>query len=374
MELKGSDIKKITFSLAGLILFYWALQNLSLLGGWLGKIIHLFNPFILSFAIAFVINVPMVQIEKLLFGKMRKPNKKLARSISLVLTILLLLAVVFVVLFLVVPELGRSFGLLGESITPFLENVKVWAEKMTADYPEISQYIATLHFDWGTIINKSVAVLQASISGFLNSTLSVASLLFSGLLNFFLAIVFAVYILLQKETMAQRSKLVLDTVMSKKNSTRIINVLSLTNHTFANFLSGQCVEAVILGVLFFITMSILRFPYALMISVLIGFTAIIPIFGAFIGCAVGAFLILMINPMQALWFLIVFLVIQQVEGNLIYPKVVGGSIGLPSIWVLLAVTVGGSSFGIMGMLIFIPLCSVLYTLLWQWIQNKKVRK
>ncbi|MEG1875661.1 MAG: AI-2E family transporter, partial [Angelakisella sp.] len=145
----------------------------------------------------------------------------------------------------------------------------------------------------------------------------------------------------------------------------------LTNRAFTSFLSGQCLEAVILGMLFFVTLSILRFPYALLISVLTGFTALIPIFGAFIGCAVGAFLILMIQPMQAVWFIILFIVIQQLEGNLIYPKVVGGSIGLPSIWVLLAVTVGGSAMGIAGMLLFIPICSVLYTLLWEAVDRRK---
>ena len=195
-----------------------------------------------------------------------------------------------------------------------------------------------------------------------------------GLLTAVLAAVFSVYILLQKEKLGAQCKKLLYAFLPQERAGQALSIAALSSRTFASFLSGQCLEAVILGCLFFIAMSVLRFPYALMISVLVGFTALIPLFGAFIGCAVGAFMILIIDPMRALWFVILFLVLQQIEGNLIYPKVVGGSVGLPSIWVLVAVTIGGSTMGIAGMLLFIPLCSVLYALLRRTVYERLQKK
>ena len=171
------------------------------------------------------------------------------------------------------------------------------------------------------------------------------------------------YILLQKEILGRQAKKLMSAFLPKRVSASALEILSLAEHTFSNFLAGQCVEAVILGTMFFVTLVILRLPYALLIGVLIAFTALIPIFGAFIGLGVGAFLMLMVDPMDALFFTIIFFVLQQIEGNLIYPHVVGNSVGLPSIWVLVAVTVGGNMMGVVGMLIFIPLCSVFYALL-----------
>lgn len=208
------------------------------------------------------------------------------------------------------------------------------------------------------------------MSGVLNSTLDLASSIIGGVVGSVVAVVFAAYILLQKERLGRQFRQLLYAYLPEHHADRITEVGTLSYRTFSRFLSGQCLEAVILGCMFFLTMSILRFPYALTISVLITVTALIPIFGAFIGCIVGAFLILTVDPMQALWFVVLFLILQQVEGNLIYPHVVGSSVGLPSIWVLAAVTIGGSVMGIAGMLIFIPLCSVFYTLLRHSILNR----
>ena len=185
----------------------------------------------------------------------------------------------------------------------------------------------------------------------------------SGVTTFVIAFVFACYILLQKERLNIQIRKIMYAYMKKDLVKKVLDVCSLTYKTFSSFLTGQCVEAVILGTMFVIAMSVFRLPYALLVGVLIAFTALIPIFGAFIGCFVGAFLILMVAPMKALMFVIMFLVLQQIEGNLIYPKVVGSSVGLPSIWVLAAVSIGGSLMGVVGMLVFIPVVSVLYTLL-----------
>jgi predicted PurR-regulated permease PerM len=218
--------------------------------------------------------------------------------------------------------------------------------------------------NWEELANKTIGFLGSGAGSFINSTVNVASRIFSGLFTFFMGFVFSIYLLVQKETMARQARKLLYAYLPEDISDRIVSIAKLANRTFSSFLSGQCLEAVVLGLLFFIVMTVFRFPYALMISVLIAVSALIPVFGAFIGCVVGAFMILMTDGlMKMLWFIAVFLVLQQLEGNLIYPKVVGNSVGLPSIWVFAAVSIGGSAFGVVGMLVFIPLCSVLYALL-----------
>ena len=195
----------------------------------------------------------------------------------------------------------------------------------------------------------------------MSTTMSAVSSIVSGLATFFIAFSFACYILFQKEQLHIQIRKVCFAFLSKQKANALLKICSLIYRTFANFLTGQCLEAVILGSMFAVTLSILKMPYALLIGILIAFTALIPIFGAFIGCALGCFLIFMVSPKQAMLFILVFLLLQQIEGNLIYPHVVGGSVGLPSIWVLAAVTIGGNLMGIAGMLIFIPLVSVCYT-------------
>lgn len=220
-----------------------------------------------------------------------------------------------------------------------------------------------MEVNWKEIVQNTVEFLKSGAGTMLNTTVSAAVTIVSGLSTFLIGFIFSVYILLQKEILGRQAKKLMSAFLPERVSASVLEILSLAEHTFSNFLAGQCVEAVILGTMFFVTLVILRLPYALLIGVLIAFTALIPIFGAFIGLGVGAFLMLMVDPMDALFFTIIFFVLQQIEGNLIYPHVVGNSVGLPSIWVLVAVTVGGNMMGVVGMLIFIPLCSVFYALL-----------
>lgn len=204
----------------------------------------------------------------------------------------------------------------------------------------------------------------------MNTTMSAVGSLVSGFATFFIAFSFACYVLFQKEKLHVQIRKIFFAFIPKQKATMFLDICSLTYRTFANFLTGQCVEAVILGSMFVITLSILKMPYALLIGVLIAFTALIPVFGAFIGCVMGCFLIFMVSAKQAILFIIVFLILQQIEGNLIYPHVVGGSVGLPSIWVLAAVTIGGNLMGIVGMLVFIPLVSVLYTIFREFVYSR----
>ena len=367
MEKEKKDLKKILGIITFAIVLYWVLQNISLLIYVIQFVIGVLFPFLLGGSIAFILNVPMQAIEKILFRpsangqyKMKKSSR---RILSMLITIFLVLAVIFVVVFLVAPEIKRSAGILKENVPIFLNGVQNWANDFLIQYPELLDWVMTIKFDWQEIMSTMFGFLQVGADHLFTSTFTVAASVFSGVVTFFLGLIFAIYILMQKEKLSKQARQILYAFLPEKKVDKIVSIGKLSLKTFSSFLSGQCVEAVILGMLFFIFMILFGFPYALMISVLIAFTALIPIFGAFIGCAVGVFLILMIDPPKAFLFIVLFLILQQVEGNLIYPRVVGGSVGLPSIWVLLAVTLGASTMGIVGMLINIPLFSVLYTLL-----------
>lgn len=322
-------------------------------------------PFVLGGAIAFVINVPMSFLEKKIFGKTKDGNKvrkKLARPISLLLTIILAIGVIALVMFGVIPQLTRTMGSLMISIANFVPQMQNWIREFSHNNQEIMKLVNQVQFNQDQAIKWGISILGSGAGNMMNTTMSAVSSIVSGFATFFIAFSFACYILFQKEKLHVQIRKVFFAFISKQKAEAFLKICSLTYQTFANFLTGQCVEAVILGSMFVVTLSILKMPYALLIGTLIAFTALIPIFGAFIGCAVGCFLIFMVSPKQAILFIIVFLILQQIEGNLIYPHVVGGSVGLPSIWVLAAVTVGGNLMGIVGMLIFIPLVSVLYTI------------
>lgn len=333
-------------------------------------------PFVLGGAMAFVINAPMQFFERHLFQNERMKNKKLAqklaRPVSLLISLMAVVAVIALVVFVVVPELGKTFISLGTTISDFIPTLQLWIDNLFQGNAAILEW--TKELNWDDIVSSTVNFLKNGASNVLGSTYSIAKSIISGLTSFFIGFVFACYIVLQKEKLSVQVKKVMYALMKKKNVDQAMKVCSLSYRTFLNFLTGQCLEAVILGTMFFITMSLFRFPYAMLVGILIAFTALIPIFGAFIGCVVGAFLILMVSPVKAAAFVIMFLVLQQIEGNLIYPHVVGNSVGLPSIWVLVAVTLGGSLMGVVGMLIFIPITSVVYSLFREFVYHRLKEK
>lgn len=366
--------KLIVFTLVILV----GLLRFDIVLGGLKFILHILFPFLLGGSIAFVLSVPMGRIEKRLFShvKLNSKSEKASAPLSLVLTLLFVAAIIGLVVVVVLPELGSTLATLGKTLP---EKVPVLLEKIEllfANNPDWIQYIEEIEnsLNWEEILNQLVDFFRFGANTMLDSTISVAKGIVSGVGTFFISFVFACYILLQRETLGRQARKLCFAYLKQKQAEEVLRVCSLTHRTFTNFLTGQCLEAVILGVMFFIVMTLLRFPYALLVGVLIAFTALIPIFGAFIGCAVGAFLILTVNPPQAIAFIVLFLILQQIEGNLIYPKVVGGSIGLPAIWVLAAVSLGGSLFGIVGMLVFIPIISVLYTLLRENVHKRLEQK
>ena len=360
MELNDSNIKKLRWLIVFTVAVVVIGVNYRRVFAVFMMIFGFISPFLLGGVMAFILNVPMRRIEKLL---PMKENNRLRRPISLVLTLLFVVGLLLLVIFVVMPQLFETFMSLQNSIPVFLAGVKKGAEDLFAQNPEILDYINGIQIDWKSFSEDVIGFLSSGASTVLNSTITAAVSIVSGVTTFGIALVFAIYILLQKETLSAQMKKLMRAFLPDQVTENILSVADLAYNTFSHFLTGQCLEAVILGTMFFITLSVLRLPYALLVGVLIAFTALIPIFGAFIGCVIGAFLMLMVKPLDALLFVAVFFILQQIEGNLIYPHVVGNSVGLPSIWVLVAVTIGGSAMGIAGMLIFIPLCSVLYSLL-----------
>lgn len=365
MDLSNLSIKKIRELIVFTALLVVALWKFDVVLDVLKTIGQIIFPFILGGAIVFVINVPMSFLEKKIFENVKKENKavrKLARPASLLLTIVLVVGVIALVMIGVIPQLTKTMGSLMINITDFIPQIKIWIRDFFHDNREIMKLVDQVQFKPDQAIRWGISLLGNGAGNMMNTTMSAVGSVVSGLATFFIAFSFACYVLFQKEKLHVQIRKVLFAFLPKQKADAFLKVCSLTYRTFANFLTGQCLEAVILGCMFVVTLSILRMPYALLIGVLIAFTALIPIFGAFIGCAVGSFLIFMVSPKQAIIFIIVFLVLQQIEGNLIYPHVVGESVGLPSIWVLAAVTIGGNLMGIVGMLVFIPLLSVVYTI------------
>lgn len=325
------------------------------------------QPFIWGSAIAFVMNIPLNGIEKYLLKNWKgKRAEKLKRPLGITLSLFFIIFIIVFVVMTVVPQLGKTIVDLGNKVPVFLNNLVIELEKLCASNPQILEYLDGLQdisFNWDKIMDNAIHFLQNGVGSMLTSTISVASTIIGGAVNVSVAVIFAIYVLSQKERLRNQGRRILNAYLPERANTQVLRVLGLLYNNFSSFISGQCVEAVILGSMFVVTLMIFRIPYALLIGILIAFTALIPIVGAFIGCVVGAFLILVDSPIKAVAFVVIFFVLQQIEGNLIYPRVVGNSVGLPSMWVLVAVTLGGSLFGVAGMLMFIPLVSTAYALL-----------
>ena len=343
------------------ILFYIVLQNLDEVLKVVGALMSVIMPFILGACIAFIINVPMRGVESLLFGKTAR-FKKSRRPISFVITLALVVGVLAVAMNIIIPQLGATLYTIGKEIPDdAMNSLQAWINDRMSVWQSLADFADKFSVDWTEIGMKLSGFMQTAAAGILDSGIGAVTNIIGMVVNFFIGLIFAIYILMSKEKLATEAKQTVLAVFPERAADRILYIAALAQRTFSRFISGQCLEACILGTLFFIAMTVAGMPYALLIAVTIAFTALIPLVGAFIGCVVGALLILMESPLQAVIFIVMFLVIQQIEGNLIYPHVVGNSVGLPPIWMLIAITIGGNAMGIFGMILFIPLCSVLYS-------------
>lgn len=358
------DLEKNKKTIMQLILFtvviIFAFVNIEALWNFFMYIIKVFMPFIIGAIIAFVLNVLLNVVENKLFKKLNEKNSKIWRKIkrptSVITTFVIIIAIIAFVLGLLIPQLQNTVEIFTDNIDSYKKQSVELLDKIGISNKDIKKFINGLD----DIQGELTTYLDNNKEEIMQTTVGVASTVIGTITSFVLGIVFAIYILLKKEDLARQSKKILKAYLPEKREKCIREICEVSNTTFGNFISGQCLEALIIGILCFIGMLILQIPYASTISVLVGFTALIPVFGAFIGTAIGAFLILMVDPTKAIIFIIFIIILQQIEGNLIYPKVVGKSVGLPGLWVMVAVTVGASIAGILGMLVSVPLCSVLY--------------
>jgi len=361
MDKKNS--KKMFLLVFLAIITYWGVNNLSIIGNCINKIVEIVFPFILGGGLAFILNIPMSffekKLEKLKYKKKSLiRNKKLLRTISLIFAIIVITIVVFIIVNLIVPELIDVIEILISNIPYYAEEISKFLENNTEHIKDINTLIEGTNFDTNSIKNE----LTGIISGLLSSSISIVIGVIGVVINLIISIIFAIYILTSKEKLQSQFIRILKAYLNKEQVEKILEIGRTSNKIFKNFFTVQCLEATILGSLCIIGMLILKIPYAVPIGILIGVTALIPVVGAFIGIIIGAVLIVSVNPIKVITFVVFVLILQQFEGNVIYPKVVGGSVGLPGMWVLVAVTIGGSLFGIVGMLLGVPVFSVVYTI------------
>lgn len=363
-----NEFKKYFILIAFAALCLWLVNNINVIGNLIGIIINVLLPFIVGGVLAFILNIPMVKIEKFLFKIFKKKHKNLVRILSIILSLLFFILILAFILLLLIPELITNIELLVDTLPELMDKGEATIISLLEKYPDVQKEIISMfesNKNIGSIIGDILSYIAAGAIDIISSIISSAITLFTG-------IIFAIYMLSQKEYLCDGSKKVLKAYFKEKTVKKILNISELANNTFNKFISGQCVDAIILGFILFIVLIIFRFPYALIIAVLTSITALIPIFGALIAMAIGAILIAITSPIDALIFIILFLIIQQIEGNFIYPKIVGKSVGLSPMWTLLAITVGGNLFGIIGMLLGLPLASIVYSLVKSDV-NKRIK-
>ena len=330
-------------------------------------------PMFIGCAIAYVLNVLVVKVETLPILKKSIIPGSYKRLISVLGAIVMFLLVIIMVVQIVLPQLVEAFGVVLKGIPPMLEQTAAWLATQKLPAPELQQWLSDLNINWPQLVQKAITYLSSGVSNLFSATVTALGSIGGIVMQMVVSFIFALYLLFGKEKLGYQFGSLMEVYLRESTTNRLLYTLNIAHDTFTKFIVGQCTEAVIIGVLCTLGMMLFRFPYATMIGTLIGATALLPIVGAYLGAAIGAFMILTVNPLQAVAFLVFIVVLQQLEGNLIYPRVVGSSIGLPGIWVLVAVTVGGGIGGIVGMLLAVPTAATVYKLLKQDVVQRKQR-
>ena len=378
MELNKSNMKKIIFLVGFAVAFYMLVKNLYLIPSFFGAILNIVGPVLAGFAVAFVVNVLMLQVENRLFAPLNRKYKKkwpkVRRGVSILLSFIIIFGLITLLLFFVIPELARTIISLTNSIPSVITNLQKNISSFFTQHAKLAEYADSLMINWPNISNALASFGQKIAGGLVSSTVSATTSIFHGAISTVLTIVIAINTLAQKEKLISQLKRVLYAYLPRKHADTIHHVFRLTSRAFYNCITGTLTEACILGTLCFIGMNLFRFPYAILISVLVAFNALVPIIGSFLSTVVGALLVAIVSPIMGLWYVVYFCVLQQLEGNLIYPRVVGSRVGLPVLWMLIAITVGGNAFGVLGMIINIPVCSVLYTLLRENVNGRETHE
>ena len=375
LQIDKKTLRHVFLGAAACVVLYWILNETQQVKAVYRLIAGVLSPFFIGAVLAFIINVPMRAIE----GSLKKISQwRLRRTVAVIITLLCVLLILSLVFLLLIPQLIETIQSLVPKMQSFLATTETTVVSFLNENPQVMEWLSENtdfeKFDWAGLVQKAISMVGNSLTTIVNGAFSAIGGITGALMDAFISTVFAIYCLFQKETLARQGRKLLYAFLPEKFSDETVRILRLTNSTFSNFLSGQCLEVCILGALFAISMAIFRMPYIPLVSVLVAVTAFIPVVGAWAGCVLGAFLILVANPVQAIWFVIMFVVLQQIENNLIYPRVVGTSIGLSGMWVLVAVGVGGELMGVAGMFLMIPVTSVLYTLLREKTNEKLVDK
>lgn len=363
-ELDKKNLKWLFLVVFGGIFLYWILHERAQVSAVAAGFYRVFSPFFAGAVIAFVLNVPMRAFENLLRGA---KNAAVRRGLALLITVVVVLLVLTLIFLLLIPQISSTVEVLIPELYEFFNKLGTKVNSWLEANPEILEWVTEntdlKSVNWSDLVQKAITMVGDSVTAIITSAFTAIGTVLGFVMNLVIAVVFAIYCLLQKETLARQGRKLLYAFFPEHFADYTIRVLRLSNTTFSNFFSGQCVEVCILGGLFAVSMMIFRMPYVALVSLLIAVTAFIPVVGAWIGCILGAFFILVDDPMLAVWFVVMFVVLQQIENNLIYPRVVGTSIGLSGMWVLLAIAIGGAISGVVGMFLMIPFASVLYTLL-----------
>ena len=371
MQMDKKQVKTLVLGAMSCILLYWFLNDMERVKTMVGGVFRLVQPFLVGACIAFILNVPMRAIEKQI---KRIPKFPADRAVSILLTLAALGLVMALVVYLLVPQIRETGEIIAQQLPPFVARVEANILRFLEENPQIAdwlwEYTDMESMNWKAMVDQAIDFLGSGLGKVVGNTVGVVKGFISSIWSVFVSLIFSLYCLGNKERLARQGRRLLYSFLPERWADEIIRVGRLANSTFSNFLSGQCIEVIILGSMFALTMTILRMPYVPLVSVLVAVTAFVPIVGAWIGCALGALFILVNDPMQALAFVVMFLILQQIENNLIYPRVVGTSVGLPSMWTLAAVTVGADIMGVAGMVLMIPICSVLYTLLREFTEDR----
>ena len=362
MHFDKKTLRNIFIGVGLCIVLYWLLNETERVKTVVRFISGVLSPFALGASLAFVLNVPMRAIEGLLKGIKAGAARRILAVLLTFVAVMLVLAIVFLLL---IPQIIDTFDSLGPRLYAFFSKIEDMVVTFVNNNPKLMEITGAElgKLDWAGLVQEALRVVTNSISTILSRALTAIGSVSSALMDIVIAIVFAVYCLFQKETLSRQGRKLVYAFLPERFADQTVRILRLTNATFSNFFSGQCLEVCILGCMFAITMAIFKMPYIPLVSVLVAVTAFIPVVGAWVGCVLGAFFIFVANPLQAVWFVLMFIVLQQIENNLIYPRVVGTSIGLSGMWVLVAVGVGGDLMGVAGMFLMIPVTSVVYTLL-----------
>lgn len=367
--------RRILSLLLIVVLVYWSVNNLDLIQDFSSVLMSATFPFILGSGLAFALNIPMTLIEKIMFKWQKsKQFKKGIRALSIIISYLLLFLLLFSLIFLVIPDFQETITSFTRSVPDNINEVIQSASQLIESNPDVVNFMQELDLDLLELQQQAINYIQSFATNLLTSSLNIISMMISSVFTGFIAVVFSVYLLFMKDQIIRQMKKLVYSIWSIPWANYLINVGRKANYIFSSFIGGQTLEAFILAILVYIGMTVFNFPYRLSITVITGVLSLIPVFGAILAGIAGFILISVVSLPQGIWFGVFIIVLQQLESNLIYPRVVGSSVGLPGVWVMFAVTIGGSLFGLAGMLLGVPLVSLVYSLISAQVNHELEKK